>query len=218
MELKKIINVLAQNGLLLSVHNCGEMNISSISCDSRRVNKGALFFVKGVGFKPEYLYKAFELGAVCYVAENEAKAYDQENIKEIKNTDTAAAVQGRKENSDISDGKGKAPFIRVSSVRKAMPIVADLFYNSPARKYMLTGITGTKGKTTVTYMLKNIFSTAFSEDKTGIISTNEALCGSKSIEKTGTTPEALELYGILNDFSENGIKAACMAVSYTHLA
>ena len=74
-------------------------------------------------------------------------------------------------------------------------------------------MTGTKGKTTVAYLLKSIFTEAFGAEKVGIISTNEALCGSMPLKKNGTTPEALELYGILNTFAESGVKAAVMEVS-----
>jgi len=105
------------------------------------------------------------------------------------------------------------PFIKVSSVRKAMPVVADLFYGSPYNNYKTVGITGTKGKTTTVYMLRNIFTREFGQEGIGLISTNEALCGTRPISKSGTTPEALELYSLLNAFSEHGVKACCMEVS-----
>lgn len=105
------------------------------------------------------------------------------------------------------------PFIKVSSVRPAMPIVAREFYSFPYLKYKLAGITGTKGKTTVTYMLKNIFDEYFNKDRVAIISTNEAICGENKYQKSGTTPEALELYSILNEFAKRDAEAACMEVS-----
>ncbi|MDF2685544.1 MAG: UDP-N-acetylmuramoyl-L-alanyl-D-glutamate--2,6-diaminopimelate ligase [Clostridia bacterium] len=111
------------------------------------------------------------------------------------------------------DLKVSIPFIKVNNVRLAMPLTAKYFYNNPSSKYKLTGITGTKGKTTCAYMLKSILTLACGEEKVGIISTNEALSGMQKIKKTGTTPEALELYGILNTFVKDGIETAVMEVS-----
>lgn len=105
------------------------------------------------------------------------------------------------------------PIIQVTDIRKAMPIVADLFYENPSTHYYLTGITGTKGKTTCAYMLKSIYNEQYGENQTGLISTTEACCGTKKIQKNGTTPEALELFKILHTFAQENIKAACMEVS-----
>lgn len=105
------------------------------------------------------------------------------------------------------------PYLIVKDVRMAMPLLAKAFYNDPASEFMLTGITGTKGKTTVTYMLKNIFAEFFGEESVGMISTNGALNGKRAIEKSGTTPEALPLYEIFNSFRESKVKAAVMEVS-----
>ena len=49
-----------------------------------------------------------------------------------------------------------APFILVSDIRKAMPYLAEKFFNAPAEKLKLTGITGTKGKSTTAYYIKAI--------------------------------------------------------------
>ena len=105
------------------------------------------------------------------------------------------------------------PLIKVKNVRLTMPLIARFFYDNPAGKYKLTGITGTKGKTTCAYMLKNIQALAYGQDEVGMISTNEALSGKREIKKSGTTPEALELYNILNTFAQDGVKAAVMEVS-----
>lgn len=105
------------------------------------------------------------------------------------------------------------PHIITDNIRLAMPLLAKAFYNDPASSFALTGITGTKGKTTVTYMLKNIFAAEYGEDRVGMISTNGALNGKKAVEKSGTTPEALPLYEIFDAFHENNVKAAVMEVS-----
>lgn len=103
------------------------------------------------------------------------------------------------------------PLVLVSDVRKAMSFVARGFYGDMTDFYPLVGLTGTKGKTSTLYMLRSIFNEKFG--KVGIISTNEARCGEKTWQKTGTTPEALELFSILNGFREEKAEAAIMEVS-----
>ena len=104
------------------------------------------------------------------------------------------------------------PHLLVTDVRKAMPLVAREFYRRPDRQYPLVGITGTNGKTSCAYQLGAIFDEAFG-GRYGIISTNEALSCGQSRKKSGTTPEALELYGLLHGFAEDGVRAAVMEVS-----
>ncbi len=104
------------------------------------------------------------------------------------------------------------PHLLVTDVRKAMPLVAREFYGRPDHQYPLIGITGTKGKTSCAYQLGAIFDEAFG-GQYGIISTNEALSCGQPRKKSGTTPEALELYGLLHGFAEDEVKAAVMEVS-----
>ncbi|MBQ4628837.1 MAG: UDP-N-acetylmuramoyl-L-alanyl-D-glutamate--2,6-diaminopimelate ligase [Clostridia bacterium] len=103
------------------------------------------------------------------------------------------------------------PLILVSDVRKAMSFVARGFYGDMTESYPLIGLTGTKGKTSTLYMLESIFREKFA--KIGVLSTNEARCGEKTWKKTGTTPEALELFSILNGFREEKAEASIMEVS-----
>ena len=132
--------------------------------------------------------------------------FKPEYLQQAEKNGAVALVCQQKQNSNL-------PQIIVTDIRKAMPLAANIFYQNPSAKYQLVGITGTKGKTTCAYMLKSIFDKAFGKNKTGLISTTEAICGERKLEKTGTTPEALELFGILNQFARQKIKAACMEVS-----
>lgn len=104
------------------------------------------------------------------------------------------------------------PHLLVTDVRRAMPLVARAFYGNPDTAYPLVGITGTKGKTSCAYQLASVLEEAFG-DRYGLISTNEARCCGKPRKKSGTTPEALELYGLLHGFAQEGAKAAVMEVS-----
>lgn len=104
------------------------------------------------------------------------------------------------------------PYLLVHDVRRAMPLVARAFYGEPDRRYPLVGITGTKGKTSCAYQLAAIFDEAL-KGQYGIISTNEARSCGAIRKKSGTTPEALELYALLDGFARDGVQAAVMEVS-----
>lgn len=179
MKLSEAFAILKTEDIALSLS--GDCTFEKITCDSREVENGTLFFVKGANFKEEYLFSAIEKGAVAYISEKEYP------------TDLA--------------------HITVNNVRLAMPLLAKTFYENPADKLLLTGVTGTKGKTTVAFMLRNIFREYFGDGRVGMISTNGAFCGKRPIEKTGTTPEALPLYGIFDEFYRSGVSAAVMEVS-----
>ena len=104
------------------------------------------------------------------------------------------------------------PHLIVSDVRRAMPLIARAFYGKPDLRYPLVGITGTKGKTSCAYQLAAVFEEAYG-NRYGLISTNEARCCGQPRKKSGTTPEALDLYALLNAFAEEGAEAAVMEVS-----
>lgn len=119
----------------------------------------------------------------------------------------AVAYISEKEYPDI-----KLPCVIVSDIRRAMPLSACFFYNRPFERYSLAGITGTKGKTTVAYMLKNIYDEEFG-GKSGLISTIDGISCGKKFTKSFTTPEALDLYSYLSKFAEDGVRAAVIEVS-----
>ena len=105
------------------------------------------------------------------------------------------------------------PCITVSDVRAAMPVAADVFYGHPSGKYFTVGVTGTKGKTTVSTMLKNIFDREYA-GKAGLLCTNGAWFGAESLPKSGgSTPEALEFYGLMDAFARRGARAVCAEIS-----
>ena len=106
----------------------------------------------------------------------------------------------------------EAPCLLVSDIRRAMPLIAREFYGRPETRYPLVGITGTKGKTSCAYQLGAIFDEAFG-GQYGLISTNEALSCGQPRKKSGTTPEALDLYALLNGFARDGVQSAVMEVS-----
>ena len=103
-------------------------------------------------------------------------------------------------------------FFHVSDVKKALSVLSIAFFKRPSQAFKLTGITGTAGKTTTTYMLHSILNEAAGKT-TGIISTNETYCGGVRKEAENTTPESLKLQELFAEAKENEIPYVTMEVS-----
>lgn len=101
--------------------------------------------------------------------------------------------------------------IKVEDTREAMAHIAAAYYEHPARRLKTIGITGTKGKTTTTYMIKSMLENA--GIKTGLIGTVEVIIGDTHIPALNTTPESLLLQEYLHRMAEEGLKAVVMEVS-----
>ena len=111
----------------------------------------------------------------------------------------------------VAERESKVPvgvkFEKVPSRRQALAHLACKFYDNPSQKVKLIGITGTNGKTTMAYLIRSILETA--GYKVGIIGT---------IDNALTTPESLELQGLLAKMVEEGITHVVMEVSSHALA
>ena len=105
-----------------------------------------------------------------------------------------------------------APALLVRDVRKALSVLAAEYYGHPADRLTLIGLTGTKGKTTTTYFIKNILDTALGH-RTAVLSTVEMYTGGESTEAHLTTPESLELQQCFADTLAHGITHLTMEVS-----
>lgn len=159
------------------------MKVHSITYDSREISAGSLFFCKGKHFKPHYLKQAQNQGALAYVSE---KLIDDEGMT--------------------------LPYILVSDVRRAMAVIAREFYHRPDLDLKLTGITGTKGKTTVTHFLRTIFD-LYRGHETAYLASNTFYDGVEGGDSSLTTPEALELYRRLDQARQAGLAFFTMEVS-----
>lgn len=103
--------------------------------------------------------------------------------------------------------------IIVNDIRLVMAELARNFYDQPDTKLQVIGITGTKGKTTTAYLLKNILDN-YKPKKTALISTMEVLLdGQTSTPSSLTTPEAMDLYGMMAEAVENKMAFLVMEVS-----
>ncbi|MSR64646.1 MAG: UDP-N-acetylmuramoyl-L-alanyl-D-glutamate--2,6-diaminopimelate ligase [Verrucomicrobiae bacterium] len=105
----------------------------------------------------------------------------------------------------------KAAKIKVEDSRKALALAAAEFYGHPSAKLKVIGVTGTNGKTTVTYMLKKILEE--NGLKTGLLGTVSYIIGERQIPATRTTPEALEIQSMMAQMNRADCKACVMEVS-----
>ena len=101
--------------------------------------------------------------------------------------------------------------ILVEDARLAMSLLATAFYGSPSERMKVIGVTGTNGKTTCTYMLASILSSA--GKKTGIIGTLGIYYDKKEIAPELTTPDPIYLHRILADMLDRGVEYVVMEVS-----
>lgn len=101
--------------------------------------------------------------------------------------------------------------IIVPDARRALALLSVAFYGNPSRNLNLIGITGTNGKTTITYLLEAILSE--SHCKVGVISTVDYRINDKSIPSSITTPQSSDLQCMFSEMVQSGCKYAVMEVS-----
>ena len=103
------------------------------------------------------------------------------------------------------------PQVRVSNGRAAMSRIAMAFYGYPSRSLRMIGITGTKGKTTTTYLLKSILEKA--GIPCGLIGSTGSMIGDRHLDGKLTTPDPIDLQRMLRRMADEGVQAVCMEVS-----
>ena len=167
------------------VINDGNPEISDVIYDSRKVSKGDVFVcLKGYtsdGHK--YAESAVEKGACALVASDDLDFSVPENVAVIKTPDT----------------------------RLALALMSVEFFGRPAEKLITVAITGTKGKTTTTAMIAEIFSRA--GIKTGTIGTLGIVYGGQTYKTDNTTPESYEIQKAMHDMINAGCKAMVIEAS-----
>lgn len=151
------------------------VEINNIAIDSRQSNSGSLF-IAIKGFKVDghnFIPQAINNGISAVVVDNENSNIDQ--LLRLNNI-----VK-----------------ILVNDSRKALATLSNKFYAEPSTKLNLIGITGTKGKTTTSYYIKNILDN--SGRLAGIIGTNKNMIGKSEIPTKLTTPESNVINHLLNE-------------------
>ena len=104
------------------------------------------------------------------------------------------------------------PYIIVNDIRKAMALAARWFFGNPGDNMTKVGITGTKGKTTVTFVMKDILD-KYTDNRCSAFSTHEIDVGTKVFETTLTTPEPIELQTYFDMAVDEGCTHCIMEVS-----
>ena len=108
------------------------------------------------------------------------------------------------------------PTFKVSNARQATALIAGNFFGHPAKELVLLGVTGTNGKTTVTYLLESIC--AAGGASTGIIGTIQAKFAGRSVQVDQTTPDPIVLHGLFREMVDAGTDTVVMEVSSHALA
>ena len=171
--------------------------IKGIAYDSRRVEKGDLF-VAVRGFSVDghnYIRDAVTRGAAAVVSE-------------MAVADVTGAYEYAIQN--------KVAFIEVTDSRKALALISAAFYGKPSNELSLIGITGTNGKTTTSFITKNIIDAG--GNKAGLIGTICYITGNSRMIADHTTPESLDLQRCLHEMVNNKMDYAVLEVSSHALA
>ncbi|MBP2077545.1 UDP-N-acetylmuramoyl-L-alanyl-D-glutamate--2,6-diaminopimelate ligase [Oceanobacillus polygoni] len=107
--------------------------------------------------------------------------------------------------------EASVPVITVDDTNRALSVLASKFFNYPTSKLPLIGVTGTNGKTTVTYLLDEIFKQQ--TKKTGVIGTIQLKIGEDTYPISNTTPDALSLQRTFHKMLDEDVDQAIMEVS-----
>ena len=164
-------------------HGDTGVSVSSLTCDSRAVMSGSLFFaLRGVQADGHrYIEQAVAAGAAAVVLE-----------------DAASAPAG-------------TPWVRVADGRAAMGRMSALFNGDPTATIPLIGITGTNGKTTTTYLIEAILAAA--GQQAAVLGTISYRFGTTTFQASHTTPESTELQRAFRQLADAGAQAFVMEVS-----
>ena len=166
-----------------NVQGTEEKEITAVVYDSRKIVEGCMF--------------------ICIEGAN----FDGHSMAEEAAKKGAAALIVSKP----VEVEGDITVIRVENTRYAMAFISAQWFGNPAEKLKVIGITGTKGKTTTTYLVKSILENAGL--KVGLIGTIETIIGEEHIPAINTTPESYLLQESFAKMADCGCDAVVMEVS-----
>ncbi|MCD8347107.1 MAG: UDP-N-acetylmuramoyl-L-alanyl-D-glutamate--2,6-diaminopimelate ligase [Lachnospiraceae bacterium] len=160
-----------------------DTDVKKLVNDSRKVEEGSLFFcIKGaVTDGHKYVPDVVAKGAKVLVVQDAVEAPEDVTV------------------------------IRVADTRYAMALMSAAYFGYPANEMRIIGVTGTKGKTTTTYMVKSILESA--GYKVGLIGTIEAIIGEEKIPAHNTTPESYTIQEYFRRMADAGCQVVVMEVS-----
>ena len=160
-----------------------DIEVRDINNDSRKAGEGSLFFcIKGaVTDGHKYASQVVSAGAKALVVEDPVEVPEDVTVIQVKDS------------------------------RYAMALISAAYYGYPAEEMKIIGVTGTKGKTTTTYMVKSILESA--GYKVGLIGPIEAIIGDEVIPANNTTPESMMIQKYFRQMADNGCQIVVMEVS-----
>ena len=182
--LASLARLLDHEGLLATTANItaekGATPVTGVDCDSRVVVPNHVFVCKGTAFKPAYLTSALEKGAVAYLC-------DEDRAPEL-----AVVAPG-------------VPVLVATDLRRAMALASAEAFGQPDRDLTVIGITGTKGKSTVSYMLRAVLDGNEPHARTGVMGSIETFDGVEREDSHNTTPESPDLWRHLANARKAGL-------------
>ncbi len=180
------LNALLMDSEILEIHNpVADIDVSSIAYNSLKVKPNSLFVaIKGLKTDGhKYIPDAIKKGAVLIVIEHDLDHYE--------------------------DG---IMYVKVKDARHMLGTMASRFYDHPSEKITVSGVTGTNGKTSVTYMLKSIFEA--DNHTCGLMGTINNQIGHTILDNDGrTTPDSLEIQEMISEMLDAGCDHLMMEVS-----
>lgn len=166
---------------IVDIKLVSDVEITGLSCDSRTVQNGFLFFALPgtVTDGSKFMAEAVQKGASAIIHESETK-------------------------NDL-----QVPQLQVENARLVMAKLASRFFKHPTEKFYLSGVTGTNGKTTTTYLLEKIWF----REIIGVIGTVNTRYKKTIIPSTHTTPDSIEIQKIFDEMSREEIRTVVIEVS-----
>lgn len=168
---------------VIEVKGRDDFDITGLTYDSRKSLPGYLFVcIEGYSTDGhKYAQQAVDNGAVALVVEKDVSII------------------------------GDVTIIKVSNSRKTLAVLSAVWFDNPSSQLQIIGITGTKGKTTITYMISSILEKA--GQAVGLIGTVANCIGNEKIPSRRTTPESYDLQEIFEKMRDKGAQTIVMEVS-----
>lgn len=167
------------------IYGSGDPDVTELVFDTRKVTRGCAFIcIKGANFDShDVIADVIKNGAAVVVVERDIEGLEA----------------------------GEAIVLKVDDTRYARAFMSAAWFGNPAEKIKTIGITGTKGKTTTTYLVKSILEHA--GIKTGLVGTIETIICDEKIPAKNTTPDSYELQETFAKMVDAGLDAVVMEVS-----
>ncbi len=165
--------------------------LTGISDDSRKIRPGNLFILRcGIAYEESFLFEALDKEASLLLVPE----------RHLPSVCERMGIHGT-----------KVPVCSVPNIQEAAGMVSSAWWGNPSKDLVVVGVTGTNGKTTSSFLTRNILET--SGYRCGLVGTVWFDLGNGMVEAPQTTPGALELQEAFSEARENGLRAISMEVS-----